>query len=293
MNGYVVLAVVLIAWINTSYVVQFVIPSWLSGYDHPSATAVVLYTVFLVMAIVTYYKAMMTHPGRVPAQWREGVPPQCTASEAQPLNANRVFCVTCQHWKPDRTHHCSICRRCILRYDHHCPWIDNCVGYYNHKYFLLTASFLPLTCWVIIFSAWDFVWRCFPEAWFGAPPATATAATPTPSRCPLEGFALTHFCLAYGAAVIFGILLTAFSLQHLFLLTINRTTVETILPERTNKYNVGCYENWRSVCGEWYLWLIPVPAHEVTKMGGTGFPTRPAPSADLPPFNFQSSRCLV
>mmetsp|Transcript_18585 Transcript_18585/g.28542 ORF Transcript_18585/g.28542 Transcript_18585/m.28542 type:complete len:206 (+) Transcript_18585:637-1254(+) len=46
------------------------------------------------------------------------------------------YCKKCKKIKPPRTHHCSICGRCILRMDHHCPWVGNCVGFNNHKFFL-------------------------------------------------------------------------------------------------------------------------------------------------------------
>ena len=29
-------------------------------------------------------------------------------------------CKKCQMPKPPRAHHCSICRRCVLKMDHHC-----------------------------------------------------------------------------------------------------------------------------------------------------------------------------
>jgi len=52
-------------------------------------------------------------------------------------NVNNLVCKKCLGFKPERTHHCSICKRCILKMDHHCPWISNCVGFYNYKYFML------------------------------------------------------------------------------------------------------------------------------------------------------------
>jgi palmitoyltransferase len=33
------------------------------------------------------------------------------------------WCSRCQAPKPPRAHHCSVCRRCVLKMDHHCPWV--------------------------------------------------------------------------------------------------------------------------------------------------------------------------
>ena len=64
------------------------------------------------------------------------------------------ICKKCNIAKPKRAHHCSICKRCVLRMDHHCmclfelsfvlyslslfagPWINNCVGLNNYRYFI-------------------------------------------------------------------------------------------------------------------------------------------------------------
>lgn len=40
-------------------------------------------------------------------------------------------CEPCGMVKPARSHHCSICQRCVYLMDHHCPWINNCVGMEN------------------------------------------------------------------------------------------------------------------------------------------------------------------
>ena len=47
------------------------------------------------------------------------------------------YCKKCKGLKPPRTHHCSVCGKCVLRMDHHCPWVGSCVSIKTHKMFLL------------------------------------------------------------------------------------------------------------------------------------------------------------
>ena len=55
----------------------------------------------------------------------------------------------CNAFKPERSHHCSICNVCILNMDHHCPWVNNCIGFYNRKFFMqLLFYFLTLTLYI-------------------------------------------------------------------------------------------------------------------------------------------------
>ncbi|KAL8274527.1 hypothetical protein Esti_001548 [Eimeria stiedai] len=56
------------------------------------------------------------------------------------------ICRHCEAPKPVRAHHCSGCKRCVIRMDHHCPWINNCVGFLNQKYFMLFLLYVNLMC---------------------------------------------------------------------------------------------------------------------------------------------------
>jgi len=79
----------------------------------------------LVNTLFHYYKASFTDPGAVPN------------SDGKVLPEVVSICKKCIAPKPPRTHHCSVCKRCVLKMDHHCPWLNNCVGFYNHRHFFM------------------------------------------------------------------------------------------------------------------------------------------------------------
>mmetsp|Transcript_2623 Transcript_2623/g.3043 ORF Transcript_2623/g.3043 Transcript_2623/m.3043 type:complete len:338 (-) Transcript_2623:1001-2014(-) len=116
-----------------------------SGYIHSS-----IFSVIVVLAIVSHLKAMTTDPGAVP---RDAMPINLSEVQKTGVKGKKNFrmCLKCDSFKPGRTHHCSICRRCVVKMDHHCPWVNNCVGLGNHKFFLLfllyvfTSSIYALT----------------------------------------------------------------------------------------------------------------------------------------------------
>ena len=123
------------------------------------------------LAMLSHIRAMITDPGAVP---REALPlpddegllengtaggvsssaleegkhplPSDGGAGVGPRQRVRKFCRRCNAFKPARAHHCSICRRCIIKMDHHCPWVNNCVGIGNHKLFLLFIFYIFLMC---------------------------------------------------------------------------------------------------------------------------------------------------
>ena len=44
-------------------------------------------------------------------------------------------CKKCGIIRPIRSHHCSVCEKCIDKLDHHCYFLNNCVGRKNYKFF--------------------------------------------------------------------------------------------------------------------------------------------------------------
>lgn len=55
--------------------------------------------------------------------------------------SENAMCRKCKFVKPLRTHHCSVCNKCVLVMDHHCMWTNNCIGLHNYKQFIQLCGF--------------------------------------------------------------------------------------------------------------------------------------------------------
>ncbi len=117
-----------------------------------------------------------------------------------------TFCLTCHYPKPDRSHHCSLCNRCVLKMDHHCLWLNNCVGFKNYKLFFLTLVYGVLTAlFVLITLVQQMIYD---------------AANGTLFWDELQFLFATFFSLSLGAAS------TMLLCYHCFLAWNNHTTIE-------------------------------------------------------------------
>uniref|UniRef100_A0AAQ4Q800 Palmitoyltransferase n=1 Tax=Gasterosteus aculeatus aculeatus TaxID=481459 RepID=A0AAQ4Q800_GASAC len=165
----------LITWLLVLYadfVVLFVmlLPSKNLTYSIVNGT---LFNILAFLALASHLRAMCTDPGAVPKgnATKEYI-------ESLQLKPGQVVykCPKCCSIKPDRAHHCSVCKRCIRKMDHHCPWVNNCVGENNQKYFVLFTMYIALvSLHSLVMVVFHFLY-CFEDDWTKcssfSPPAT-------------------------------------------------------------------------------------------------------------------------
>ncbi|CAO3572731.1 unnamed protein product [Mortierella alpina] len=179
-------------------------------------------------------------------------------SEDPSAQGHPLWCSKCQHVKPERAHHCRVCKRCVLKMDHHCPWVLNCVGQDNYKFFFLFVFYTALHCIYILASL-----------------------APLYLRFPAESWAHQMQVVGMVISGVFGITLVVFTITHVRLILLNRTTIEDhdtpreegMLPcirktwvecegeiNQGNErlYDVGFKQNWEQAMGKGWKCVLPV-----------------------------------
>ena len=127
--------------------------------------------------------------------------------------------------------------RFIIRGDHYCSFVGNWVGLYNHRYFLLSITYLLL---YILFWAFCLCWEIFEKT-----------------------LVLTYLeiLVVLVLGVGFGYLLSVNVAGQLRFVARNRTLVD-YLRKRNTSFDRGCLNNYEDVCGPrkyLCLWWLPVP----------------------------------
>ncbi|KAJ7601034.1 DHHC palmitoyltransferase-domain-containing protein [Mycena floridula] len=122
------------------------------------------------------------------------------------------WCRKCWAPKPERTHHCSVCDRCVLKMDHHCPWMGQCIGHRTYPaflHFLFCVTLLSIYIAVICIFALIFAFTN---------PYAIDQTTPI------------HELLLAAAGIVFSFVVGSFFCYHLYLVSSNQTTLENISP---------------------------------------------------------------
>lgn len=210
---------------------------------------VAVFNSITVMLLMNYVQCILVHPGSIPSKYEDPswdfVPQDGKRSEDGQLqetkkSGERRHCKWCGKFKPDRCHHCRVCRMCILKMDHHCPWIYNCVGFRNHKYFFLLLVYSAAACH---FITWTMV---------------ESVKVSIDSTVPFADM----FAVLFGEtlAAFLGILVTVFLCFHIWLMLRGMTTIEFCEKGKgRSPYDRGLAGNIRTVLGDNpMLWLLPL-----------------------------------
>jgi len=156
----VVFVLCIMAGAYFSAVVVTLLPQ-LEEFPIASVVKLVVFHFVELNALINLLLCVFTDPGSLPAAWcipagAEGsaeLPPGWENTWERSYSGARRYCRKCRGYKPDRTHHCSQCGRCVLRMDHHCVFVNNCVGFYNYKFFLGFLFYAWIGCCLVTFLA--------------------------------------------------------------------------------------------------------------------------------------------
>lgn len=117
------------------------LPYWWQKNQYITIFLVVFGNWLLLNIVFHYYMGVSTPPGYPP--------------HGSMISEAASICKKCISPKPPRTHHCSVCDRCVLAMDHHCPWLNNCVGYFNARYFYLYMAYMVAGVAFVIIAGLD------------------------------------------------------------------------------------------------------------------------------------------
>ncbi|KAL3832815.1 hypothetical protein ACJIZ3_007551 [Penstemon smallii] len=235
---------------------------------------VALFHVLLVMLTWSYFMVVFRDPGAVPANWKmlsdqnveednsTAMPSSSEDTERRPAIG---YCNRCQNGKPPRCHHCSVCKRCVLKMDHHCIWVVNCVGACNYKFFLLFVLYTFLETLMDTLVLLPSFISFFQQV---------KNSSSSPGK-------LAVIFLAFVVNLAFALSLLCFVVMHASLLLSNTTSVE-VHEKRKDvrwKYDLGWKNNIEQVFGtKKMLWFFPLFSKEdlerVPALDGLDFPTR-------------------
>ncbi|VEV56331.1 palmitoyltransferase DHHC9, putative [Plasmodium vinckei vinckei] len=154
-----------------------------------------------------------------------------------------TICDKCNYLvRPERSHHCRTCQRCVLKMDHHCPWIGTCVGEKNLKFFFLFLLYgLFISLYVNLTIMPQFVKSIYE------------------SDESKESHQMHHAAIfiSISATTTLSLALIFMVFRYIYFISHNITTIESSYTDK-NPYDIGTYSNWKEVFGNFqWKWFFP------------------------------------
>lgn len=141
----------------------------------PIQFSIYLFSALLLtfLALSSLIVCIVRDPGKPPNEVEDS-PEQRQLSLQDALASSpfqpKHWCNKCDAPKPERTHHCSFCGRCVLKMDHHCPWLANkCVvsSTFLHIYMTCQLTFRSGLQDISIVFALSYLHHAFSSLLFG------------------------------------------------------------------------------------------------------------------------------
>ncbi|CAF1030403.1 unnamed protein product [Adineta steineri] len=250
----------IVAWSYYAYVIQM---CFLTIDSVPKKVIYLLiYHPLLFLFLWSYYRTMFKPLAGPPSEFYVGEAEGERIATAQTLDERRStlirlcrrsnlpvltrhfdgslrYCFSCQCIKPDRAHHCSVCGKCVLRYDHHCPWTNSCISYGNYKFFVLFLGWALIFCSYVAATSLEY----FILFWQDMNNSTTPGGR-------------FHLLFLFFASVMFAISVSSLFFYHLYLTGKNRTTLESFRapmfadgPQKEG-FNLGWKQNFQEIFGK-------------------------------------------
>lgn len=221
--------------------------------------------------LISYLLTALGSPGKVPDTWKAAhwhpqpsnadsmpvypvapTPVQAAGTSMLAADGRFRYCMHCNIFKPDRTHHCPSCEECVLQMDHHCPFTGNsCVGFMNRKFFILFLYYATISCTLVATMTPTAILK---RLQFLKEPPTGS-----------EIFTVIAQMMGYLFCALHALVLAPFSMFHTYLIVKNRTTIENQEPRSVLHADVlrrsdrAWLNNWKATFGPVpWLWFVPV-----------------------------------
>lgn len=216
-----------------------------TGISFPPRTHPWSVHVYLALSLFSWLCVWLTDPGTITSANHQQL------SFAFPYD-NALFdrdapqCRTCHLRKLPRSKHCSLCNRCVARFDHHCGWVGTCVGFYNTKYFMIFLAVHTFMVFHGVVVCAELIRARMQELILKRYVYVPTNQVVTSFSFRIAIAAEPFLCIYFAVLIVLFVMTSTFLMYHIYLIAQNTTTNETDKWDRIQEAAVR-YEKYHGV----------------------------------------------